>query len=145
MQSIQHPRHVVQDRAMIRTLQQAIEMSPMPRKRSAAARHSAGLLQQAIVALDPLTEPTTARPCDIAMDIAELMQQCLRKLETLHVDVTPLPKHIPKPQEPRKDRHALQYAGPGWSPEKVQNLRKKLERDAEMPYADITETATTKI
>ena len=62
MQSIQHPRHVMQDRAMIRTLHQAIEISPMPRKRSAAARHSAGLLQQAIVALDPLTKPTTGLP-----------------------------------------------------------------------------------
>ena len=89
-----NPRHAIQHVANGR-LQQTFEIAPMPRKASGAVRHSAGFVQKAIAVLLPLTQPKNARPSEIAIGVAELLQQCLSKLLSLEAAPDLHPRFFP--------------------------------------------------
>jgi hypothetical protein len=111
-------------------------------KPEAAAGHSAELVEKAIVALQPLTEPRKATPCENATAVAKLLHDGVRKLRSLQ-PVAPLPSvpPLPLPNSPKtpQGRHDLEYVGVGWSPEKVQALRRRCDKDLEVPHALIKE------
>jgi hypothetical protein len=111
-------------------------------KAEAAAGHSAELVEKAIVALLPLTEPRKATPCENATAVAKLLDDGVRKLRSLQ-PVAPLPSvpPLPLPNSPKtpQGRHDLEYVGVGWSPEKVQALRRHCDKDLEVPHVLIKE------
>ena len=110
-------------------LQQIFEITPIPRKSSDTARHSADLVQEAIETLLPLTQPTNARRCDVTACVVELLQQCLSKLLSLEVTPTPPPKVVANSQHNNQGRNEIEYAGVGWSVQRVHALRKKVDQD----------------
>ncbi len=117
-------------------LHQIFEITPIPRKSSDTARHSADLVQKAIETLLPLTQPTNARRCDVPACVVELLQQCLSKLLSLEVTPTPPPKVVANSQHNNQGRNEIEYPGVGWSAQRVHALRKKVDQDKDMPYLD---------
>jgi hypothetical protein len=103
----------------------------------AAVGHSAGLVEQAVAALHPLTQPRTAEPCEKAMAVAEVLHECFSKLLKLQVVPRARAKSAPKVRESKKGRVELMYAGVGWNPERVRELRTQIEEAELMPYGDI--------
>ena len=119
-----------------RQLDQLMKLVPMPRKREHAAKHTATLVHQAILALNPLIHPRIGLPCSRALRVANVLRSCLTDLEILDPAAAAVqsPQSIVlKMRQPPKGRNELQYSGPGWSTQQVQKLRKMIDADEHMP------------
>ena len=134
-----HTRHCIKDASARGVFGKTLRSFPItvPRTPQAAAGHSAGLVEQAIAALHPLTQPRIAEPCKKATVVAEVLQEYFSKLVALQVVPRARAKIAPKVRESKKGRVELVYAGVAWNPERVRELRTKIEEAELMPYGEI--------
>jgi len=126
-------------------LRETLKAAPIqvPLTPPAAARAGANLVGQALMVLRPLTHPRRGAACAVAVEVAALLEECVLKLRPLHAGLPPreqvVQKVAPVSPKTKKGRHDVHYVGPNWSPERVGELKRKLEEDVVMPHGECTE------